>query len=162
MRAAGAVLILCGAIWGYLQFRRERMLTIALYRALASDLAVLKSEVCIRRRTLPAILSQELTQGVGAAYLWIPFQTLLAQNQCSVQEGWHTVLQALPGQFRVHLAPLGALLAGGGAPLGQCLDEVREALLRDLHGEERHYADSLRLAGAICLSGACFLILILL
>lgn len=161
MKAVGAVLILCGAIGGYLRFRRERLLMIRLGRALAGDLAVLKSEVCIRRRTLPAILEQELRCGIGADFFWTPFRALLVENRLSVRRCWEAALSGLPGRLRLHLAPLGAMLGEGGAPLAQCLDEVREELLREVHDEESRCANSLRLAGALCLSGACFLILIL-
>lgn len=158
MKALGVVLTVLGAFGGVSRFRWQLLSELRLGRALACDLAVLKREICVARRTLPAICLT-LQEGGAGELFWEPLRALLEKGEMPVQRCWETVTRCLPGHFSVRLAPLGPLVGNGGAVLGKAIDEVREELLQDISNAERNMAVSMRLACAVCFSGACFLIL---
>lgn len=161
MKTVGAVLILLGAMGGYARYRQQRMLFLRLGRALVNDLAVLKREICVCRRTLPGILEQDLCRGAGAEYLWKNLSILMVDRTRGLENCWIMAARELPERLSERLVSLGPLLREGGETLGRAIDEAREELLEDLRGEERRNASSMRLAGAAFISGACFLILVL-
>ena len=158
MKALGAVLTVVGAFLGFMQFRRQSVSDLKLGRALVCDLAVLKREICISRRTLPSICLAFRKSRTGAVF-WEPLGRSLEMGGIPVQNCWETMTGRLPDNCAVRLAPLGPLLGDGGVILAKAIDEVREELLRDLIDAERNISLSMRLAGAVCLSCACFLIL---
>lgn len=162
MKVMGVALIFWGAMLGYTQFRRWMNLKIRLGRALINDLGILKVEVCIRCRALPVILERELSDGIGAEYLWKPLLCRITSGNGAVRECWEEETANLPEQFPQRMAPLGAMLQEGGEPFSRAVEEVREDLRRDLYAEESRSALSVRLAGALCFSGASILVLILL
>ena len=166
MRLMGAVLVFCGALWGYMKYRAQVMLPLRVGRALVGDLAVLRSGVCGSRRPLPAILARELSEGPGARYVWIPFQIALACSAegegVTVRDCWTHTVDGLPPPLSAWLLPLGPLLGTGGEALGQAIDEVREELLCYVRIGEEKRSEQLKLSAALCFSGACFVVLILL
>lgn len=166
MRLIGAILIFCGALWGYMKYRAQVMLPLRLARALAGDLAVLRSGVCVNRRPLPALLARELSEGIGAQYVWIPFTNALACSAegagMTARDCWTQVVDSLPPPLSVWLLPLGPLLGSGGEVVDQAIDEVREELLCYVHTGEERRSEQLKLSAALCFSGACFVVLLLL
>ena len=70
MKWLGAVLVLWGALEGFLLRRREALTPLKVGQALAEDLEVLRCEVCLCRAPLPEILEHTLAEGEGARYLW--------------------------------------------------------------------------------------------
>ncbi len=164
MKVVGALLILFGALWGHLQHRREIMLPLRLARALASDLAVLRCEICVSRRPVPVILERDLSRGMGAEYLWHPLSRLLREDgeRMNMQNCWEAALAALPAPLMLCLLPLGPLLSNGGKSLEQAVDEVREELIRICRSEEERQAAQMKLSAALSISGACLAVLILL
>ena len=59
------------------------------------------------------------------------------------------------------LAPLGPLLPAGGERLAAAIEETREELAGFLRAETARQASRGRVTAALCLSGACLLILVL-
>lgn len=160
MKVLGVVLTVLGAFLGVGQFRRQSLSELRLGRALTYDLAVMKREICISRRTIPAICLA-LQEGGAGEIFWEPLRDSIEKRDMPVQNCWEAVTRQLPDRFSVRLAPLGPLLGAGGADLGKAIDEVREELLQDLRAAEQNMSASMRLACAVCFSGACFLILML-
>ena len=163
MKLLGAGIILFCTLYGYLQYRRQKQFVLQLGRILLRDLAVIRFEICIRRRSLPDILTCDVIDGLGNEILWKPFVLLLGEKDgiMTIQQCWEDALERLPQMLRRRLYPLGSLLSIGGSHLEQLIDEVRRELLEDLCREERQQRMSFRIAGAMCFSGACFLILVL-
>lgn len=160
MKAFGVVLTIAGALLGSVQFWRQSVSELKLGRALAGDLAVLKREICISRRTLPSICLAFQNSRTEAVF-WEPLRCSLEKDGMTVQHCWETVIKRLPDNCAVRLVPLGPLLGDGGAVLAKAIDEVREELLRDISDAERNLSMSMRLVSAVCVSGACFVILML-
>ena len=160
MKSLGVVLTLAGAFLGVFQFRRQSLTELRLGRALLCDLAVLKREICISRKTLPSICMGFGSTTSGQAF-WEPLGVALKERGMPVQKCWESITGQLPERLAVRLAPLGALLGDGGTVLAGAIDEVREEMLRDLSDAERSLSLTMRLVGAGCFSGAAFLILML-
>lgn len=156
MKALGALLVLGGAFWFWWERRREALEPIRLGRALLSDLAVLRCRVCIHRAPLPQILEE--FQGAGAARLWRPLGAMLDEG---LPCGWSRAVEPLPEPLGRLLEPLGPLLPQGGERLGEAIEETREELAGFLQAESRRQAERGRVSAALCLAGACLVILVL-
>ena len=137
MKWLGAVLVLWGALEGFLLRRREALTPLKVGQALAEDLEVLRCEVCLCRAPLPEILEHTLTG-------------------C-----WRQAAAGLPDPLQRILAPLGSLLPTGGERLAEAIEETREELTRFLRAERERQAAEGRITAALCLSGASLLILVL-
>lgn len=161
MRGAGAVLILWGAAALFLQRRREELLPLRLGRALLEDLAVLACQVRVCRTPLPRVLSEHLAEGLGAVWLWRPLLERLGGEE-SLPRCWRAAVRALPSPLDRLLAPLGPLLPEGGETLEAAIEETREELTGFVRAEAARQAGQGRITAALCLSGACLLILVLL
>ena len=161
MRGAGAVLILWGAAALFLQRRREELLPLRLGRALLEDLAVLSCQVRVCRTPLPRVLSEHLAEGLGAVWLWRPLLERLGGEE-GLPRCWRAAVRALPPPQDSLLAPLGPLLPEGGETLEAAIEETREELTGFVRAEAARQAGQGRITAALCLSGACLLILVLL
>lgn len=163
MRALGALLVLSGALGCYLRRRREGLLPVWIGRALLGDLAVLRSQICLRRTPLPQILEEELAQGLGARWLWTPLgRALRGAGDGGLPRCWAGAVRNLPEPLDRLLAPLGPLLPQGGDRLGAAIDETREELAGFLRAETARQAEQGRVTAALCLAGGCLVILVLL
>lgn len=163
MRILGALLVLAGAGGFCLRRRQEDLLPVRLGRALLGDLAVLRCRICLGRSPLPQILEEDLRSGLGARWLWIPLKEALAQPGDGGLPGcWAGAVRTLPGHLAALLAPLGPLLPQGGERLGEAIEETREELAGFLRAETARQADRGRVTAALCLAGACLVILVLL
>lgn len=160
MKLAGAIMILISAAGGYLIYRRSAVLTLRLVYAIAEDLALLRCQICVHRRPLPLILSNELNRGPGGEYLWHPLADLLACSEGTICSCWEDAVAALPEVLAVRLAPLGRLLSTGGDTLSCAIDEVRDELLLLARKERTEQAAKLRLSAAMCISAAALFILV--
>ena len=161
MRGLGVLLILWAAAGGFVLERRRSLAPLRLAQALAVELGVLSAGVCRGRRPLPELLMGELSQGAGAAALWRPLLALLEGEQGTLSACWGRACRDLPSPLDAMLAPLGPLLPEGGEPLERAVEETREELT-GFAGEERaRQAAAGRLTAAVCLSGACLAILVL-
>ena len=161
MRGAGAVLILWGAAALFLQRRREELLPLRLGRALLEDLAVLACQVRVCRTPLPRVLSEHLAEGLGAVWLGRPLLERLGGEE-GLPRCWRAAVRALPPPLDRLLAPLGPLLPEGGETLEAAIEETREELTGFVRAEAARQAGQGRITAALCLSGACLLILVLL
>ena len=162
MRWLGALLMLAGAGGGYLLARRESLLPERLARALLVDLGVLADGVCCLRRPLSDILGKDLAEGLGAVWLWRPLLEMLkGETGQSLPACWAEVTGQLPAPMDWMLASLGPLLPAGGEALRRAIEETREELTGFLREERSRQAVEARLTAAVCLSGACLLILVL-
>ena len=162
MKWLGVVLVLWGALEGFLLRRRERLAPLRAGQALAEDLQVLRREVCLCRTPLPEILERSLAEGEGARYLWGPLAALLRQaGERSLTDCWRQAAAGLPDPLERILAPLGSLLPTGGERLAEAIEETREELIRFLRAERERQAAEGRVTAALCLSGASLLILVL-
>lgn len=161
MRWLGALLILGAAGGGFILEREKSMLPLRLAQALTVDLGILAAGICRSRRPLPELLERDLAQGPGNAALWGPLLVLLGEETESLPVCWGRVCRGLPAPLDAMLAPLGPLLPGGGKTLERAIEETREELT-GFAGEERlRQAAAGRLTAAVCLSGACLGILVL-
>lgn len=162
MRWLGALLVLAGAGGGFVLVRQQSLLPMRLAQALLVDLGVLSGRICGARKPLPAILTDDLAAGLGARFLWGPLLTLLEQERGhSLPDCWARAADSMPPPLNSLLAPLGPLLPAGGPALARAIEETREELTGFLREERARQAAEGRLAAALCLSGACFLILVL-
>ena len=162
MKWLGAVLVLWGALEGFLLRRRERLVPLRVGQALAEDLEVLRCGVCLCRAPLPEILEHTLAEGEGARYLWGPLAALLPEaGERSLTDCWRQAAAGLPDPLQRILAPLGTLLPTGGERLAEAIEETREELTRFLRAERERQATEGRVTAALCLSGASLLILVL-
>ena len=161
MRGAGAVLILWGAAALFLQRRREELLPLRLGRALLEDLAGEHRQVRVCRTPLPRVLSEHLAEGLGAVWLWRPLLERLGGEE-GLPRCWRAAVRALPPPLDRLLAPLGPLLPEGGETLEAAIEETREELTGFVRAEAARQAGQGRITAALCLSGACLLILVLL
>lgn len=159
MRLLGVLLVLGGAAGGFFLRRRQDMLPLQIGQALLGDLAVLRHQICVRRAPLPLILEQELRDGAGAEALWRPLARDLERD--ALPRCWERAVAALPQPLERVLGPLGPLLPVGGEELEQAIEETREELTRVLRAERERQDMAGRLTAAVCLSGACLLILVL-
>ena len=160
MKILGSILMMVGALYAFLQFRRQSISELNLGRELVCDLAVLKREICISRRALPLICLGFHNKRSGR-FFWEPLRCILAEKKLPVQRCWEAATEQLPPFLAIRLAPVGLLLGDGGTILASAIDEVREELLKDLGEAERELSLSMRLVGAVCFSSAFFLILML-
>ena len=161
MKALGALLILGSAGCWRLLRRREAMLPIRLGRALLNDLAVFRCQILVRRTPLPELLEEVLTEGPGADWLWRPLLGFLSEERDSLPRCWRRAAGALPPPLGRILDPLGPLLPAGGEALERAIEETREELTGFLREESARQASQGRIATAMCLAGACLLILVL-
>ncbi|MDE7244652.1 MAG: hypothetical protein K2O18_11865 [Oscillospiraceae bacterium] len=161
MKLLGTILILLGAAGLFILRRREGLLPLRVGQAVAADLAVLRREICVCRRPLPEICTEILTDGPGAAYLWGPLGRYLQENECSLPDCWARAAAALPAPLGPLLAPLGPLLPAGGEQLADAVEQTREELSRFLRAEAERQAACGKITAALCLSGACLVILVL-
>jgi len=160
MRVLGALLIFWGAGCLYLQYRRAQLLPVQVGRAILDDLAVVGYQIRFCRSPLPDIL--EGTQGPGADWLWRPLlERLRAQGERGLPWCWREAAEALPPPLGRYLAPLGPLLPAGGERLAAAIEETREELTGFLREETARQASKGRVTAALCLSGACLLVLVL-
>ena len=162
MRLLGVALVLWGAGCLYFTRRRESLLPLRVGQAVLADLAVLRYQVCICRRPLPEICGGFPPDSLGAVFLWGPLGRCLAeQTEPTLPGCWARAAAGLPPPLDEYLAPLGPLLAAGGERLAAAIEETREELTGYLRAETARQAEQGRLTAALCLSGACLLILVL-
>lgn len=163
MRALGAALILWGAGYFYAVRRREAALPLRAGQAVLADLAVLRYQVCVCRRPLPEICAAYLTEGLGSELVWKPLgRNLLESGERSLPDCWSDAAAGLPPPLDRLLAPLGPLLPAGGERLAAAIEETREELTKFLSAERARQAEQGRVTAALCLGGACLVILVLL
>ena len=160
MRGLGALLVLAGSGMAWVLHRREATLAMRLGEALLEDLAVLRYHVCVCRDPLPEILGKRLDSGLGAERFWRPLLDRLGAEK-SLASCWAESAGALPPPLDRLLEPIGPLLAAGGGPAGRAIEETREELTGFVRAEHIRQVQSGRLSAALCLSGACLLILVL-
>ena len=162
MRALGAALVLWGAGRLYCIRRRESTLPLRVGQAVLADLAVLRYQVCVCRRPLPEICGLFPPDSLGALLLWEPLGRCLGETaEMTLPDCWAKALAGLPPPLAGYLAPLGPLLAAGGERLAAAIEETREEMTRYLRSETARQAEQGRVTAALCLSGACLLILVL-
>lgn len=160
MKLVGATMILLGAAYGYLVYRRTAVRSLQLVRALADDLRVLQCRVCVQRCPLPAVLTGDLGEGLSGACLWRPLAQCLARGQDSLPGCWERTVNALPLPVAQRLAPLGKLLSVGGETLARAIEEAHSQLLRLAQEQEGRQRIRLQLSAAVSFSAAALLILI--
>ena len=112
------------------------------------------------RSPLPEILGKRLDSGLGAERFWRPLLDRLGAEK-SLASCWAEAAGALPPPLNRLLEPIGPLLAAGGGPAGRAIEETREELTGFVRAEHIRQVQSGRLSAALCLSGACLLILVL-
>ena len=161
MKLAGAVLIFCSAgCWCFLR-RKEGRAVLTLARALLEDLAVLGCRVRMCRTPLPELLEE--LEGPGADCFWRPLLERLEEAEGdTLSRCWAGAAGELPEPLERIMAPLGALLSVGGTRLDGAVEETREELARFLREETDRQANQGRVHAALCLSGACLAVLVLL
>ena len=160
MKLAGAALVFLSAGSWCLLRRREERAVLTLARALLEDLAVLSGPVGLRR-----VPRRELVVGLGgrgAVGFWRPLLERLGREEASLPRDWAAAAAALPEPLGRMLAPLGTALPAGGARLERAVEETREELAGWMREETARQADRGRVRAALCLSGACLAVLVLL
>ena len=156
MKTLGAMLSLWGAGLFCLLRRQEGLLPLRMGQALAAELAILRYQICICRRPLPEIC-EELS-----GPLWASLGRLLREAaDRTLPDCWAEAVSELPPPLDGYLASLGPLLPAGGERLAAAIEETREELTRFLRAEQVRQAAQGRITAALCLSGACLLILVL-
>lgn len=161
MKLLGAALLLGSAgAWSFLR-RLEGQLLLRLGRALLEDLAVFRYHVRVCRTPLPELLEEVLDGGPGADRLWRPLGAILGEKGGDLPRCWRMAVRLLPPPLGKLLAPLGPLLPAGGDPLAAAIEETREELTGFLREETARQAARSRITTALCLAGACLVILVL-
>lgn len=159
MRIMGAALILLGAVYGYLVYRRSAIRTLELLRSLADDLPLLRCKICVHRCALPTILTEDLGRGISGVCLWLPLAQRIAKRRDSLSVCWEQTMDELPLLVAQRLAPLGKLLPVGGDALSKAIEEVHRELLHLAREQEEQQQIKLRLSAAVSVSAAVLLIL---
>ena len=162
MKAAGVILVLLSAVYGYLVYRRSATHTLLLLRALTDDLLLLRCRICVQRASLPTILAKDLCHGLSGRYLWEPLSERLTRAEGTFCVCWERSMDELPALIARHLTPLGRLLPVGGDTLSHAIDEVHGELLTLACEQQRCNAVNLRLSAAVCFSAAALFVLIFL
>jgi len=161
MKLAGAAMLFCSAVGWCLLRRREGRTVLTLARALLEDLAVLGCRVRLCRTPLPELLEE--MEGPGADRFWRPLLERLRRTEGdTLCQCWAEAAAELPEPLERILAPLGTLLSVGGARLDMAVEETREELTGFLREETARQADQGRIHAALCLSGTCLAVLVLL
>ena len=161
MKLAGTALIFLSAGSWCLLRRREGQALLALARALLEDLAELRYQVRVCRRPLPELL--ENMEGPGAARFWRPLlESLREAEGAALSQCWSAAAEGLPDPLGRIITPLGAALSAGGGQLEEAVEETREELAGFLREETARQASQGRVHAALCLSGACLTVLVLL
>ena len=160
MKLAGTALIFFSAGCWCLFHWREGREVLALTRALLEDLAALGCRVRVCRTPLPEVL--ETLEGPGADKFWQPLLERMEQAEGdTLQACWAAAAAGLPGPLERIIAPLGAMVSVGGTRLDAAVEETREELTRFLREETARQASQGRVRAALCLSGACLAVLVL-
>ena len=160
MKGLGILLVLWGTGYFCLQQRRDGLLPVQVGRAILDDLSVVGYQIRVCRTPLPDIL--EGAHGLGADWLWRPLlERLRSEGARGLPWCWQETAAALPPPLDRYLAPLGPLLPAGGERLAAAIEETREELAGFLRDETDRQASRGRVTAALCLSGACLLILVL-
>ena len=160
MKLAGAALLFFSAGYWCLQRSREDRELLALTRALLEDLAALSCKVRLGRTPLPEVL--EALEGPGGERFWRPLLERIEQRSGdSLQVCWTAAAAGLPDPLGRIAAPLGAMVSVGGTRLEAAVEETREELTRFLREETARQANRRRVRAALCLSGACLAVLVL-
>ena len=161
MKLAGAALLFGSAGGWCLLRRREGRELLALARALLEDLAVLECRVRLCRTPLPVLLAE--LEGPGAERFWRPLLERLEQAEGdTLPQRWAAAAARLPEPLERILSPLGNIMGVGGARLEEAVEETREELAGFLREETARQADQGRIHAALCLSGTCLAVLVLL
>ena len=154
------MLFLSAGGWCLLR-RQEGREVLALARALLDDLAVLGYRVRVCRMPLPELLEE--LDGPGAEKLWTPLlERLRRADGDTLPQCWAEAAAGLPEPLERIMAPLGDLLSVGGARLDRAVEETREELTGFLREETARQAEQGRIHAALCLSGTCLAVLVLL
>ena len=162
MKALGVLMVL-GSAGGWCLLRYQvGLLPLRLGRALLNDLAVFRYQIQTCRTPLPELLEVYLTDGIAAEALWHPLREMLSEEPCSLCQCWREAVDPLPISIRKTLEPLGPLLSTGDEPLARAIEETREELTRFLREETVRQAAQCRITAALCLAGACLVVLVLL
>ena len=160
MKLAGAALLFFSAGCWCLQRSREDRELLALTRAMLEDLAALGCRVRMCRTPLPEVL--EALEGPGAERFWRPLLGRMERwSGDTLQACWISAAAGLPDPLERIVAPLGAMVSVGGTRLDAAVEETREELTRFLREETARQASQGRVRAALCLSGACLAVLVL-
>jgi len=158
MKLVGSLLVALGAVALYYSWRREARRSLCQGEALMGDLAVLRREMCLCRRSLPDILERELAESAFTGLAW---RAMLENLEGDTDVAWSAFLTRLSSSFAPALSPLRRQLWTGGDMLARALDETREELARCLQQAKRADSERARLGSALCFSAAVLLILVL-
>lgn len=161
MRLLGAALVLLSGVIAYRRRRDGETEALRLGEALYGDLAVLGYRICVLRQPVPEILEDCLRPSAAWEALWGPLARALEDREGRLPDCWRRAVEALPPRLAQYLSPMGPLLGVGGERLDRAVEETREELAGFLRAERLRQAQQGRLTAALCLSGACLLILVL-
>ena len=158
MKLIGALLIFTSAIWCYFSICKESRRALQLGDALVADLAILRYEICIFRRSLPWILEERLCKDSRINQFWNIFLSELPKGTV---EAWKSFIILFPDPLDSLLGPLGQHLAAGEDTLARAIDETRAHLTEYISCKRHEQTNQERLRCGLLLSVACFLVLIL-
>ena len=159
VKALGVLMVLGSAGYWCLFRYRESLQPIRLGRALLNDLAIFRYQIQTCRTPLPELLEE--MEGPGADRFWRPLRERL-DGENTLSWCWNAAASELPEPLGRILAPLGNHLSVGGARLDEAVEETREELTGFLREEAARQADQGRIHAALCLSGTCLAVLVLL
>ena len=150
-KLAGAALIVAGAVWCCAARRRRQRQRLTLAQALAQALSAMETGIRWQRRPMPQLLAQLAQRPVCGTYFDAVREML--QSDMPLQIAWNRTFSRIPLR-RMELG-------GDETRLLTQLEDARQALTTLAARWAREDAQDRRVAGALALSAAGLLVILL-
>ena len=164
IKCFGSLCILWAGVWSWLEHGRYCRRQLQTMQLFAATLERMGTEIQFRRLPLPRILKQ-LCESAGNQTVSAFYESVLEQLRRGVlfQAAWKLPVQRLPmsSALKLHIGELGGALTGDEQTACCQLAQVRQEIWKEIAQLRQQLPDVQKRWGAISLSGALFLIILL-
>ena len=157
-KLAGAALIVAGAVWCCAARRRRQRQRLTLAQALAQALSAMETGIRWQRRPMPQLLAQLAQRPVCGLYFDAVREML--QSDMTLQIAWNRAFSRIPDAETAEVLRR-MELGGDETRLLTQLEDARQALTALAARWAREDAQDRRVAGALALSAAGLLVILL-
>lgn len=157
-KLAGAALIVAGAVWCCAARHRRQRQRLTLAQALAQALSAMETGIRWQRRPMPQLLAQLAQRPVCGLYFDAMWEML--QSNIPLQSAWNRAFSRIPDAETAEVLRR-MELGGDETRLLTQLEDARQALTALAARWAREDAQDRRVAGALALSAAGLLVILL-